>query len=183
MLGDMLAAEERWEQAAKEYEQAQILDPARASAERKFGEMTLRIADEIAMAKLGGALGAGSSDSITSGAQGKRNPGFAMVLSLVVPGFGQFYNGQFIKGCICLGIFVVAMFLVSLTPDIKALRCLFAPTAGCRGLTISPLTWFCVLAASGAWLFSLVDAPIAASKTVDTSADSGPVVDKSGWEV
>ncbi len=183
MLGDMLAAEERWEQAAASYEQAQILDPARSSTERKFGEMTLRIADEKAMAKLGGSFAEGSSDAITSGAQGKRNPGFAMILSLIVPGFGQFYNGQFIKGCICLGVFVIAMFLVSMTPDIKALRCLFAPTAGCRGLTISPLTWFCVLAAGGSWLFSLIDAPMAASKTVDRSDPSAPIVDKSGWEV
>jgi hypothetical protein len=183
MLGDMLAAEERWEQAAAAYEQAQILDPARASAERKFGEMTLRIADEKAMAKLGGMAGAGGSDAITSGAQGKRNPGFAMILSLIVPGFGQFYNGQFIKACTCLGIFVIAIFLITMTPEIKALRCLFTPTAGCRGLSVSPFTWFCVLAASGAWLFSLVDAPISASKTQDTSSETGPVVDKSGWEV
>lgn len=186
MLGDMLAAEERWEQAAASYEQAQILDPARASAERKYGEMTLRIADEKAMAKLGGVAGvAAGGDAITSGSQGKRNPGFAMILSLIVPGFGQFYNGQFVKACICLGVFVIAMFLISLTPDIKAIRCLLAPatTTGCRGLTISPLTWFCMFASGAAWLFSLIDAPISASKTVDTSVDSGPVVDKTGWEV
>jgi hypothetical protein len=185
MLGDMLAAEERWEQAAASYEQAQALDPARASAERKFGEMTLRIADEKAMAKLGGMVRSGSGDAITSGSQGKRNPGFAMILSLIVPGFGQFYNGQFIKACVCLGVFVIAMFLITLTPDIKAIRCLLIPgtTTGCRGLTIAPLTWFCILAAAGAWLFSLIDAPIAASKTQDMSIESGPVVDKSGWEV
>jgi TM2 domain-containing membrane protein YozV len=27
-----------------------------------------------------------------------KNPGIAAVLSLVVPGFGQFYNGQFLWG-------------------------------------------------------------------------------------
>lgn len=182
MLGDMLAAEERWEQAAESYEKAQVLDPARTSAERKFGEMTLRIADEKAMAKLGMA-GMGNSEVIASGAQGKRNPGFAMILSLIVPGFGQFYNGQFIKACVCLGVFVCAIFFISMTRDINALKCLFTPTAGCRGLTVSPMTWLFLLTAAGAWLFSLVDAPIAASKTQDTSHETGPVVDKTGWEV
>lgn len=183
MMGDMLASEERWEQAAAAYEQAQILDPARLSAERKFGEMTLRIADEKAMAKLGGMPDSGGTDAITSGSRAKRNPGFAMILSLIGPGFGQFYNGQFIKGCICLGIFVVAMFFITLTPDIRAIHCFLTPTASCRGLTISPVTWFCILASSLAWLFSLIDAPYFASKTEGQPGESGPAIDKTGWEV
>jgi TM2 domain-containing membrane protein YozV len=33
-----------------------------------------------------------------------RNPGTAAVLSLIVPGIGQFYNGQFVWGLIWLVI-------------------------------------------------------------------------------
>ncbi|MBC8102011.1 MAG: zinc ribbon domain-containing protein [Cytophagales bacterium] len=183
MLGDLLAAEERWEQAASAYEQAQLRDPTRASAERKFGEMTLRISDEKAMAALGGGAVPGT-DAITSGSKAKRNPGFAMILSLIGPGFGQFYNGQFVKGCLCLGVFVVAVFFITLTSDGQTLRCVFLPASeGCRGLSVSPVSWVCLLAAVGAWLFSLIDAPVAASKTEDTLGDGGPAIDKSGWEV
>ncbi len=31
-----------------------------------------------------------------------RNPGLAAVLSLIIPGIGQFYNGQFIWGIVWL---------------------------------------------------------------------------------
>lgn len=31
-----------------------------------------------------------------------KNPGIAAVLSLIVPGFGQFYNGQFLWGLLWL---------------------------------------------------------------------------------
>jgi hypothetical protein len=103
-----------------------------------------------------------------------------MILSLIVPGFGQFYNGQFVKACVCLGVLSSRCFLISLTPDIKAIRCLLAPatTSGCRGLTIAPLTWFCMFAAGAAWLFSLVDAPSPPQKPSTCPATPVPVVDK-----
>ena len=31
-------------------------------------------------------------------AQPRKNPGMAAVLSLIVPGIGQFYNGDFLRG-------------------------------------------------------------------------------------
>jgi TM2 domain-containing membrane protein YozV len=35
---------------------------------------------------------------LVAGAPGFRNPGVAAVLSLIVPGVGQIYNGDFLRG-------------------------------------------------------------------------------------
>lgn len=185
MIGDLMAAEERWDQAADAYEKAHQLDPKRMTAEKKYGEMTLRLADEKAMASLGDAFLKGDGSALSSGARGKRSPGFAMILSLIMPGFGQFYNGQFVKGSICLGIVVLAIFLIAVTSDLNALLCLFAPTRACRGVHVSPLTWLCLAIFVAVWLYGLVDAPMSAARTTDDGVglSGGPAIDKSGWEV
>jgi hypothetical protein len=184
LIGDLWAAEERWALAATAYEQAHLLDPARATAERKFGEMTIRVADEKALL----ALGAGglSADSFipTSGRQGRRNPALALLGSLILPGFGQFYNGQLIKGAVCLGLLMVAIVLVTLTPDVASLRCAFQPSHTCHNITISPVTWFSLALTVGVWLYSLIDAPVSASRIAyQESTHGAAVIDKSGWEV
>jgi hypothetical protein len=130
--------------------------------------------------------GDGIGDLLADSARyGRRNAGFAMLLSLVVPGFGQFYNGQFRKGVLLLGIFALALLIISVSPDREEFATNFALTMSMkplRGGNVSILTISMAILAFGTWLYSLVDAPYYASKVSTESVPGGPV-DKSGWEV
>ena len=56
-LGDLLAAEERLPEAKEHYEKAlELSGGKRASAEKKLGEVTVRLSDQEAMVRLGGVL-------------------------------------------------------------------------------------------------------------------------------
>lgn len=188
LRGDLLAVEERWEDAAKAFNTAHELDPARASAERKYAELTL----EMTRAKNPDALGESlREDTIVEllggNRAGKRNAGVAMLLSMFVPGFGQFYNGQVVKGLVLLGVFCFSLLVIALSPDrgylFKQLASILAMKPG-RGAHTDPsaLTVFFAVLAFAAWLYSLVDAPFNAGKTIPTRGNSG-YEDKSGWEV
>ncbi len=45
----------------------------------------------------------------------KKNPGCAMFLSAIAPGAGQFYNGDNVKGAVCLSMTAVSIGLISYT--------------------------------------------------------------------
>ena len=194
MLGDLLAAQGEDEAARDAYDNAHQLDPARASAERKFAQMTLRLADMKALAALGEAVRKGEAPppdvvGLASSAGGKRSAGLALLASLALPGFGQFYNGQFVKGAICLGVFLLTLAAVRLSPDSGTLfaqiTSLLAarPAPGAKG-TVSPLLWLLILASGATWLYALADAVTTAGKGAKPGGGiSGPTVDKSGWEV
>ena len=83
----------------------------------------------------------------------KKEPVQACVFSLLLPGGGQFYNGEAVKGVFMLGsVAVGSMILLS---EIEGARLWTADedivTAG-----------FVIIA--GAWLWSMVDAPLSASR-------------------
>lgn len=190
LLGDVLAADEKWEEAKAAYNTAHTLQASRASAERKFAHMALRTAEaarerEMAEAALRGELPADRG----GGPRGKRSPGMAMLLSALVPGFGQFYNGQLTKGLVCLGAFLLALIAIGLSPDgdllVKQILGLIVlrPVPGARG-DVSPLLWLLVLVSGVVWLYGVLDAPITASRlSREVRSDGGTTVDKSGWEV
>jgi TM2 domain-containing membrane protein YozV len=82
LLGDLLQGVARINEALAAYKRALEADPKRSSAERKYGELLMRqqhwdTADPEAV---------------------PRKPGFALLLSLLLPGLGQFHNGEFGKG-------------------------------------------------------------------------------------
>ncbi|MBB6052324.1 zinc-ribbon domain-containing protein [Armatimonas rosea] len=191
-LGDLLAAEERLVEAREHFEKALAVSKGeRASAEKKLAEVSLRLSDQEAMARLGGALA--PSEDLAAVLQapraGRRHAGMAMLLSLV-PGFGQFYCGQILKAAAILGVFVVAITVVMLQPDRDALfEHLAGAFAFASGKIKSPapntLTVVFAVIAFSAWVYSVADAPFTAGKTEE--ADSPhltptPMGSRSDWE-
>jgi len=83
----------------------------------------------------------------------RKEPGVACLISVFLPGGGQFYNGEITKGAIMLGAATAGSLMIFSTID------------GINGDTESDGTAqagaFIFL---GAWLWSLIDAPISASK-------------------
>lgn len=194
LRGDFLLAENKWDEARTAYEQAHELDSERVSAEKKFAETTLRIAEAKAVAE-GSTLGIESETfgdgAFGGGARGKRNPGLALIMSLVVPGFGQLFNGELVKGGICAGVFVLALAAIALSPDGQVLfakiAAVFNPGSHAAERASDPLSPLLIvlLALAGiAWLYSVIDAAAGATKSeAKVKGGAPPAGDRSGWEV
>ena len=206
LIGDLFAADEKWDAALEAFRKARDLDPARPSAERKFAELTLRLSDIQAEKRLAEAMMRG--DDITSmlagnalaTGRGRRNAGVAMLLSAAIPGFGQFYNGELVKGAVVLALFALSLLYAILSGDldtvvskVTSLVTISAPTISHGHGTISsrvsqysahPLSVFSILIGIllvGVWLYAIVDAIFMAAKTPKN--ELGPAIDKTGWEV
>lgn len=185
-MGDLLTSQSKWEEARAAFGKAHELDAARASAEKKFAQMTLRVADEKALAKLGVSGGAGLDALAPLEPIAPRKPGLALISSMLLPGLGQFYNGETNKGIICLGIYAASLILARLLPDSTRLMEKFTYTIANRptpggAVSISPLLWLLLAVSFAVWAYSVVDAAMGAGKT--GGAAGRPVVDKTGWEV
>ncbi|MDX1931819.1 MAG: zinc-ribbon domain-containing protein [Capsulimonadales bacterium] len=190
--GDLLLIEELYDEAIAAYARARELDPKRVSAERKYAEAALQQAQATGKLSINEALLRGDSvaDLIASGElggnRGKRNAGVAMLLSLIVPGFGQFYNGQIVKAFVLIGAFAISLLVLSLSPEkdnlFRDIAAIFAMQGGRASFALSPLTSFFALVCVGSWLYAIVDAPFNAGKSGDNGSGAAKV-DKSGWEV
>lgn len=104
LLGDLDASEQRWETALDHYRRAHAADPKRASSETKVGKMTVQIADEEAMKKLG--LSATPQLDIE---EAQNQLAVATGISLVLPGAGHLLLKQFTKGVPLLAAFITAV--------------------------------------------------------------------------
>ena len=191
-IGDLLVIEGELERAAESFQKATETDSTRTTADRKYANTQIAISDREAEKRLGQALLSDDMGDILksggmNGRGGKRNAGMAMMLSIIVPGFGQFYNGEFIKGALLLGTFALALLIISLSPDREGLFGGLAATLALKpgkAHAVAPFIIGVAVIGFAAWLYSVVDAPFFAGKT---SAPEGinphSLKDKSGWEV
>jgi TM2 domain-containing membrane protein YozV len=88
---------------------------------------------------------------------GEKSPAAACILSIVVPGLGQHYNGQHLKGAVQEVLFVAGatMVLVSVASGLSDWSGEgWEPAVGTTGLIIT----------GGSYLWSVIDAPISASR-------------------
>lgn len=86
LLGDILAAQSKWEAAVAEFQRVLDADRGRASAERKLGEAIL------------GRAGLKDAAFAAEEELQDRKPGTASFLSFLFPGLGQLYNHRLSKG-------------------------------------------------------------------------------------
>ncbi|MFM7320095.1 MAG: DUF6677 family protein [Armatimonadota bacterium] len=103
LIGDMLAAEERWDAARDAYALANDADPTRASVERKLGAMILKARDEAALGRLG--LSAEPEIDLEDV---QNRLAVATAISLIAPGAGHLLLRQWAKGAVFLACFLAA---------------------------------------------------------------------------
>ncbi|MDI6827222.1 MAG: DUF5683 domain-containing protein, partial [Armatimonadota bacterium] len=106
LLADILHENGKLEIALSEYRSALDLAPGKESIEKKFAKVTL----EIAQRERERALAKDILENPHKYAIPERNPALALIFALM-PGCGQFYNRDYFKGSIILGIFMA--FIVS----------------------------------------------------------------------
>jgi hypothetical protein len=110
----------------------------------------------------------------------QKSPGLALGLSALLPGCGQYYNGDYAKGAIQTGIFAAGL-VVALTLGTESSYSSNAYTDyGYYGTYTyyrpeteewnSAWLYVGIGVAAGAWLWSVIDAPISASDINDESA-------------
>lgn len=195
MLGDLLGADGKWDEAKAAYATAHALDPARVAAERKLAQAALHVAEAAQARALADAVLRGealpSAVGGSASSQGKRSPAMAMFFSAVIPGAGQLYNGQTVKGLLCIAVTVITLLAIWLVPGgalvLDQIVSMIVPGAKKRLAPgeAPPFVWFLVLLSAVVWLYSVLDAPTVAAKMSDDRRRGGvpPEGDRSGWEV
>ena len=180
LVGDLQLDMGRGEQALQSYRRARQLNESRGILEEKIGRAALARAARLRTANLSEAL----LDGMARPSGPKRKPGLAALLSLIIPGLGQLYNGEAVKGFIMAALFILLFGLnavgirghltASLFPSQGILYGPRVDTTRLLSEVFSGINAVWVLLLIGVWIYSIADAGIRASRTL-TSDDSGLV--------
>lgn len=100
LLGDVLQGVARVEEALAAYKRAVEADPKRASAEVKYGDLLMR------QQQWGGP----DPEEV------EKNPWHALLFSLLLPGIGQIFNREIVKGVLFLLADAVCFYLLLAAP-------------------------------------------------------------------
>jgi tetratricopeptide (TPR) repeat protein len=162
ILGDLYSTLGLSEAAMEAYQRALELDPSRISLETRLAHIALKKGELDYQRRLAQDIIAGRFRPAQ-----KRNPGIAGMLSLLIPGIGQIYNQQWIKGG---GLLLVYLLLVM--KDIGTVaRMLEAAGSGdmfaLMGafFTRPALGWTLLLV--GLYIYSVIDATFFATRAPD----------------
>jgi hypothetical protein len=168
-IGDALMDLTRGADALGSYRRARELNPHRVELEDKLGRAAIqRAARDDALA---------FSTAVLEGRvrpEPKRNPGYAAIFSIALPGLGQIYNGQFGKGLIVVVVFLLFSILSTysmLSQSASAGGGMFGPAG--PGLTT-------LLGGSAVWLVPLVAVYIYATVDAVLHAGKSGSPDKTG---
>ena len=102
----------------------------------------------------------------------EKSPGLAWFLSFIFPGGGQYYNGEVAKGAIMTGVYVGGLALAIAGASQMASSC---PYYGpCNSAPVNPMVWIGVVAMTGSWVWSMIDAPISAGEYNERMARRAP---------
>ncbi|MCS7209330.1 MAG: tetratricopeptide repeat protein [Fimbriimonadales bacterium] len=165
LLGDYQREAGDWQGAHDAYKKAHELAPDHASIERKYAEAVLQLTrQQEQYQQWERALeGKGTGSDLTL----PRNPGLAFMLSLIMPGVGQLYNGQFLKGGIILATVVLSIVAILVVPPggddfFHDLFAYLVNPARVRG-GLSSVQIGAGVAVLVAWFYAFIDAPLSAA--------------------
>jgi tetratricopeptide (TPR) repeat protein len=173
LLGDVLYQQRLGDEAIEHYRLARAGNPQRLMLEDKIGRASLLIAQKDILRLRAEDLLRGKREEIP------RRPGIAAVLSLFVPGFGQIYNREHVKGAVLVCVWLM-LILGAAGTALGSLR-QGAPGGGLGlvGLGLGavfavffsrPTLWWTLLSAA-VWMYGIADAAIQAAKTMTAPED------------
>lgn len=157
MLADILHESGKLDAALAEYRTGLQYAPGRDSLEKKFAKVTLEIADREREKEL-------ARDMLLNPqkyAPKERSPSIAF-FSALIPGLGQFYNGEIVKSAVIFGGFLLFVTTYALfqryPPGISNLHNLLYYT--------NPLVLITGLIFLVAYIYGVIDALVVAGKTI-----------------
>jgi tetratricopeptide (TPR) repeat protein len=180
LIGDLLLDLDRAHHALESYRRAREIARHRPTLEEKIGRAAIARAAKMRSAELSQAL---LRDKARL-ASPPRKPAYAALFSFFVPGLGQVYNGELLKGFVLVVAYLVLFALGGITfrSHVAArppspMGSLYAPqvdvAAFFSALFSGPSAiWFGLLVV--VWIYSIADAAIRAGRTM-TSDDTGLV--------
>jgi len=162
LLGDIFMEEGEQEKALKVFERGRQYHPRHKAFEEKIAVCHLDLAEmEHDRLMREQVLQTGTSDKLLD-----RKPGLACSLSIFLPGAGQFYNDDMVRGGILLGSAIVTFcgWYLPLAAAIKPLSSktqsgMDAISAGINALSGFPrvLFWVMLLCWIGIYIFAAID--------------------------
>ncbi len=156
--------------------------PGRATAEIKLGKAALQASERERMQTMGMAYAASDASLVRFGGGSGRGGQWAAVGSALIPGLGQYVNGEVVKGIVVASVYFLSLLLLSLLPDTQNLLHSVAGVAaggharrggpaGSGGVGILVVLLFLVMTA--AWVYGIVDATLAARRAAAPAKNSG----------
>ncbi len=175
LIGDLLVDLNRGGEAVASFRRARELNPSRVALEDKLARAALRRAAGLEATR--------SAEAVLSGAYRTagpvRKPGYAALFSLLIPGLGQIYNEQLVKGLAVLVAYIILAILTSLGVRASLIDAAGRLTTGYgrvpdmwSALSAMNVVWMVLLA--GLYIYAVADAAVCAGKTM-TSDRSGIV--------
>lgn len=155
LLGDIYRQQNKLPDAMAQYREALKRNPARVAIEDKIARAALKIAQPDMMRA--------QADLLLS-LPSRRSPGFAVALSVFVPGLGQAYNRHYLKALALITLMAAALLILSLSLGARLAQQGPRPTGILDLLAIiagSSLRWWAV-AAVLVWLYGVGDAAFSA---------------------
>lgn len=152
LLGDIQAARDDWEAAGASYQSALHYETGRASAEAKFGKVTMRRAERQRQETLGVAYAA-TETAMVRRDNGARGAWPVVLGSALCPGLGQVVQGQTLKGVILIGIFLLGLGLLAGLSHGASGRSFFGP-----------VFWIVNAVLTADWIYAVADAAQANSR-------------------
>ncbi|MDO8682246.1 MAG: hypothetical protein Q7N50_02020 [Armatimonadota bacterium] len=169
MLGDILYALGKLQDAMRQYHSLMEQDSSFANAERKYAKVALEIA-ELEREKQTVKDFIDKPDHSSA----RRNANIALILSFAAPGIGQIYNGELIKGAILFGSFLLSVIVIALSSSTslfikQVFTILFTAGSSDDAAPISaqwPSIWLMLFLGIGAfsYLASIIDIAVTASR-------------------
>jgi len=155
MLGDILYEEGKLDMALAEYRAVLAICPSDELLEKKFAKVTLEIGESEYQKQL-------AEDMIQNPHKygGRARSPVLALISSIVPGLGQLYNGQTTKAAIIFGVNV--LFWIAVAALQRYPRGI-GTTAEFFYYT-NPLVMLLGILAGLAWLYAIIDAPLTADK-------------------
>lgn len=164
LLGDYRREAGDWKGAHEAYQKAYELAPDNPHIERKFAEAVLMLSRQQEQYQMWERAleGKETADATLL----PRNSGLAFLLSMLMPGVGQLYNGQWVKGGVLLALWVLGWVAFMLMPGgsdfvYNLLAYLVNPTR-VRG-SISGSQVMAALLLFLVWVYAIIDAPLSAA--------------------
>lgn len=154
MLSDILWDSGKTDEALEEIREARKMAPDNASVEKKFAKYTLLVAER----EREKAIALDMLDNPHKYAIHDSKPGSALLLA-IIPGMGQFYNGEMMKAYVIWGtqiLFYLTWAIPNAYPKVHSLAEFIASS--------NPLVLVTAILATLSYIYGMVDAPLYAAK-------------------